>query len=247
MTTAIACDSGVEVLPLGLDGLLLHFAKVSSPEVTDQVLGFAETLRTAAMPGVTEVATALTSILVKFDPDRITRTALTDALRPLLAGRQPQAFKAQRRWQIPVAFGGDAGPQLAEAAALAGVTQTQALQDLTETELRVLAIGFTPGQPYIGLLPEGWAIPRQTQLTPSVPAGALVVALRQLVLFGNVSTTGWRQVGLCAFRPFKIDRAQPFALRQGDAIRLIATPLDDIRALATNPDGLGGARSVVLT
>ena len=140
-----------------------------------------------------------------------------------------------------------AGRAESAAAALAGVTEAQALRDLTQTELRVLAIGFAPGQPYIGRLPEAWEIPRQPQLTPSVPAGALVVALRQLVLFGNVSTTGWRQIGLCAFRPFKIDRAHPFALRQGDAIRLVAAPLDEIRALGRNPDALGGARCEVLT
>ena len=210
MTTAAVGEKSTEISPLGPDGVLLCFAKASSPEVTDQVLGFAETLRAATLPGVTEIATALTSVLVKFDPDCISRAALTDLL-------------------------------------LAGVTEAQALRDLTQTELRVLAIGFAPGQPYIGRLPEAWEIPRQPQLTPSVPAGALVVALRQLVLFGNVSTTGWRQIGLCAFRPFKIDRAHPFALRQGDAIRLVAAPLDEIRALGRNPDALGGARCEVLT
>jgi len=247
MATAVAQKKDVEITPLGLDGLLLRFAKISSAEATDQVLGFAETLRRAQLTGVTEVATALTSVLVKFDPDRVTRATLADALRPLLALQKTEKFHAQRRWQIPVAFGGAAGPQFAEAAALAGVTEAQALQDLTETELRVLAIGFAPGQPYLGLLPKTWAISRQTQLTPSVPAGALVVALRQLVLFGNPSTTGWRQVGLCAFRPFKIDRAQPFALRQGDSIRLVATPIDEVAALATHTDGLGGARCEDLT
>ena len=238
MTTAAVGEKSTEISPLGPDGVLLCFAKASSPEVTDQVLGFAETLRAATLPGVTEIATALTSVLVKFDPDCISRAALTDLLHPLLADQQTETFHAQRRWMIPVAFGGEAGPQLAEA---------QALRDLTQTELRVLAIGFAPGQPYIGRLPEAWEIPRQPQLTPSVPAGALVVALRQLVLFGNVSTTGWRQIGLCAFRPFKIDRAHPFALRQGDAIRLVAAPLDEIRALGRNPDALGGARCEVLT
>lgn len=250
MSTASALNSGTtdaEVLPLGLDGLLLRFAAVSSPAVTDQVLGFAETVRAAPIAGVTEVATALTSVLVKFDPDQIGRDALAAALHPLIAAQQITEFKARRRWHIPVAFGGAAGPQLAEAAAMAGVSEAQALKDLTETELRVLAIGFAPGQPYLGQLPPAWAIPRQKQLTPSVPAGALVVALRQLVLFGNVSTTGWRQVGLCAFRPFRIDRPEPFALRQGDAIRLVAASSDEIQALGANPDALGGARCEVLT
>jgi KipI family sensor histidine kinase inhibitor len=247
MNTPKSQISDVEILPLALDGLLLRFSKVSSPAVTDQILGFAEMVRAAAIAGVTEVATALTSVLVKFDPDQIARDDLGKALRPMLADQPAGAFHPQRRWTLPVAFGGNAGPQLAEACAMAGVTEAQALKDLTETELRVLAIGFAPGQPYLGQLPEAWGIPRQTQLTPKVPAGAIVVALRQLVLFGNDSTTGWRQVGLCAFRPSKIDRAAPFALHTGDAIRLVAASEAEVKALGANADGLGGARCEVLT
>ena len=115
MTTAAVGEKSTEISPLGPDGVLLCFAKASSPEVTDQVLGFAETLRAATLPGVTEIATALTSVLVKFDPDCISRAALTDLLHPLLADQQTETFHAQRRWMIPVAFGGEAGPQLAEA------------------------------------------------------------------------------------------------------------------------------------
>jgi KipI family sensor histidine kinase inhibitor len=247
MKTAESQISGVEFLPLGPDGLLLRFSRVSTPEVTDQILGFAEMLRAAALTGVSEIATALTSVLIRFNPDIVTRSDIAAALHPLLNAQKTGEFRAQRRWHIPVAFGGDAGPQLAEAAALAGVSETQALKDLTQTDLRVLAIGFAPGQPYLGQLPEAWAIPRQPHLTPRVPAGAIVVALRQIVLFGNDSTTGWRQVGHCAFRPFRIDRAEPFALRQGDAVRLVAAPAEEVKALAAAPDALGGARCEVLT
>lgn len=246
MKTANDPVSGVEILPLGLDGLLIRFSRVSAPEVTDRILAFARTLRVAAMAGVTEVATALTSVLVRFDPDIVSRHAVATALQPLLDAQEPESFRAQRRWLIPVAFGGEAGPQLAEAAAMAGQSEAAALHDLTSTELRVLAIGFAPGQPYLGQLPGPWDIARQPQLTPRVPAGAVVVALRQVVLFGNDSTTGWRQVGLCAFRPFKLDRAEPFALRQGDAVRLVAVSAAEVRALGANADALGGARCEML-
>jgi allophanate hydrolase subunit 1 len=84
-------------------------------------------------------------------------------------------------------------------------------------------------------------------LTPKVPAGALVLAVRQLVLFTNPSVTGWRQVAYTAFRPFKFDRADPFALRLGDGLRFHAVSHDDMHALdAGNTDGLGGARCEVL-
>ncbi|MGA1181499.1 MAG: carboxyltransferase domain-containing protein, partial [Marivivens sp.] len=108
---------------------------------------------------------------------------------------------------------------------------------------RVLAIGFAPGQPYIGLLPDNWNLPRLSQLTPKVPAGALVVAVRQLVLFCNDSTTGWRQIGQTGFRPFWPHSSTPFRLEVGDAIRIEHVSQMDLAALAPErTEGLGGAR-----
>ncbi|MFN3525835.1 MAG: carboxyltransferase domain-containing protein, partial [Paracoccus sp. (in: a-proteobacteria)] len=84
-------------------------------------------------------------------------------------------------------------------------------------------------------------------LTPQVPAGALVVALRQVVMFGNASATGWQQVGRCAFRSFRPERTPPMPLEPGDAIRFAPIPAGDLPALEAEPDGLGGACCEVLT
>ena len=84
-------------------------------------------------------------------------------------------------------------------------------------------IGFAPGQPYLGELPEAWDIPRQTALTDRVPIGALTVAIRQLVLFSVSTPTGWRHIGQTAFRPFRPDAETPFVLRPGDEVIFEAT------------------------
>ena len=86
-------------------------------------------------------------------------------------------------------------------------------------------------------------MPRQSGLTPQVPAGALVVALRQLVLFANPSPTGWRWIASCAFSPFRTDRAEPFALRPDDRVRFVPADAQTIATLRANdPNGMGGAR-----
>jgi 5-oxoprolinase (ATP-hydrolysing) subunit B len=50
--------------------------------------------------------------------------------------------------------------------------------------VRVLAVGFAPGQPYLGPLGEEWNLPRLKALQ-QVPAGALVQAISQFVLFSR--------------------------------------------------------------
>src|SRR5690606_20631956 len=132
-----------------------------------------------------------------------------------------------RRWTIPVAFGDEHGPQLDEVAKAVGCSPDAAIRQICDADLRVLVIGFAPGQPYIGLLPEAWNLPRQSGLTPSVPTGAIVVAGRQIVMFGAESTTGWRQVGRTAFRSVRPTDETPMPLMPGDAIRYVAAPGSD--------------------
>ena len=113
--------------------------------------------------------------------------------------------------------------------------------------MRVLTLGFAPGQPYMGELPENWNIPRMSELNPQVPGGALVCAIRQLIIFAGPTPTGWRHIGQTAFDCFRPGSNQPFALTPGDEVtfsEISAVELDQIRADHT--DGSGGATSEVL-
>ena len=145
----------------------------------------------------------------------------------------------RRRWTVPAVFD---GPQLAEAAALAGLTPAAAVADLTSAPVPVLALGFAPGLPYMGPLGPHWDIPRQTELTPTAPAGAVVVAVRQIIIFPAATPTGWRQVARTGFRAFRPGTAQPFALAPGDEVILQAVTVAELdRLVAEDPAG-GGAR-----
>jgi inhibitor of KinA len=92
--------------------------------------------------------------------------------------------------------------------------------ELCATSLRVQAIGFAPSQPYLGELPPNWNFPRQATLNPQVPKGALVAAIRQIVLFSVPSPTGWLHIGQTGLSLFDPARDPAFMLRAGDEIAL---------------------------
>ena len=85
-----------------------------------------------------------------------------------------------------------------------------------------------------------WNLPRQAELTPSVPAGALVIAIRQFVIFTATMPTGWRHIGQTAFRTFDPDRAQPVVLSPGDEIQFSPLNENELAELEQG-DSLGGA------
>lgn len=230
--------------PAGLGGLVVQFAPVLTDPANRAALAFRAAIDQAGWPDVIETATALVSVFLRFDPlvagDLHARIARLLASRDWVAAAEAPAAAlapatAERgTHHVPVVLD---GPDLAAAAALAGMDVAQARASLLAQSLRVLTLGFAPGQPYLGLLPAPWAIPRRDQVTPRVPAGALVVAVGQAIIFSAAAPTGWWWVGTTAFRTFRPDSATPFPLRPGDTVRLQAASASEI-ALQRQQAGL---------
>jgi KipI family sensor histidine kinase inhibitor len=240
-----------DIAPLGADGLLVRFATTLDDAANRAVLEFAAALETDTPTGVAEISTALASVFVRFDRSETTRVALMQSLQSRLDAQDWLSLPEpapNRRWQIPAAFGGAHGPQLAAVAGLLEMSEDEVVADLVAHPVRVLAIGFAPGQPYMGMLPDRWDIPRQQEITASVPAGALVAAVRQLIIFTAKAPTGWRQVGQTAFRPYRPDADQPFPLLPGDVLQFDPVSAEEFdRIRQSDTDGSGGARLEVLS
>lgn len=232
---------------LGLDAVLVRFADRLEEAPNRAALAFRAALEAEAWPELAETATSLAAVLVRFDPLAVGLEEIGARLRELLARRdwyRAPLPAGRRLWRVPCVYGTDLAPQLEEAAEAAGLSAAQAVADLGQARVRVLALGFAPGQPYLGPLAEHWNLPRQAGLTPRVPAGALVLAIRQLVLFAGPAPTGWRHVGQTAFRPFRPGHEEPIALRPGD--EMIFEParpalLERLRLAEADRAGNGGA------
>lgn len=235
---------------VGLSGLLVSFADRLSESANRAALAFRAALEGESWPGIAETSTSLASTFLRYDPLAIAPDALKARVAALLAMRDwydAPLPGGRRRWRIPTVYGSDLAPQLAEAASVAGLSVDDAVSQLSQAVVRVLTIGFAPGQPYLGELPSAWDIPRQVTLTKRVPEGALVVAIRQFVLFSAPTPTGWRHIGQTAFRCFRPESADPFALRPGDELTFPAVTRAQYEAiLAGDRSGNGGGESVMI-
>ncbi len=224
----------------GVDGLLISFAAALSEPANRAALAFRAALETEGWAGVEETSSSLVSAFIRFDPLRLTHAALHRQVQALLDQRDWYAADlpgGRRFWRVPTVFGTDLAPQLGQAAQAAGLSQAEAIRSLSEARVRVQTIGFAPGQPYLGELPPAWDIPRLKELTPRVPEGALVVALRQLVLFSVTTPTGWQHVGQTAIRLFQPDASEPFLLRPGDEVQFTPTNPESLARMRSDPRG----------
>lgn len=243
MSKAQAAGNGAEISPLGVDGLVIRFGTVLSEPANRAALALRAAILREGFKGVEDCATALTSVYLRFDARHIRRAALLRDLRRLLDSQDWRAAplpQGRKLWRVPAVFGTDLAPQLDAAAAQAGLRPDVAVAEICAAPLRVQTIGFAPGQPYLGQLPAHWDIPRQSHLTPRVPVGALVVAIRQVVLFSVAGPTGWQHVGQTALRLFQPEAAEPFLLRPGDDVLFTPVPREAYERLRAD-HARGGA------
>ncbi|MBV2360395.1 allophanate hydrolase subunit 1 [Thalassococcus sp. CAU 1522] len=223
----------------GADGLLVSFGPALSEPANRAAIAFRAAIEGAGWDGVAETSSTLVSAYLRMTP-KADPDALEDRLSRLMASRDwfAEPLPAGRRLhRIPTVYGTDLAPQLDEAAGLAGCDADAAIAVLSSARLRVTALGFAPGQPYLGELPAAWDIPRQQGLTPTVPTGALVLAIRQMVLFATRAPTGWRHVGQTAAPLFRPGHDRPFLLRPGDEVVFPAVPRNRFDDLQGDPDG----------
>ncbi|WP_299607664.1 carboxyltransferase domain-containing protein [uncultured Tateyamaria sp.] len=239
-----------KIRSVGLDGVLVTFGDKATDAANRAAIAFRGAVDAEGWDMISESSSTLVSAFFRVDLSVHAFEAVADRLNSELSSRNwfdAPLPEGRALWTIPAVFGGHRAPQLAEAAEAAGLSEEDALRELTSTRLRVLTLGFAPGQPYLGTLDAHWNIPRQKELTPNVPAGALVAAVRQICLFANDTPTGWRHVGQSAFSCFRPRGDTPFPLAPGDEVQftdISATELARIEDKVT--DGSGGATREVL-
>lgn len=228
---------------MGVSGVLVRFADTLSEAANRASLAFRAAVEAEAWPGVAETSTALASTFLRVDPLQVDPRHIAARAEALATSKDWAAMpmpKGRQLWRIPCAWGGALGPDLADAARQAGMSEAEAVAELSTTRTRVLALGFAPGQPYIGELGAHWNLPRRSSLQ-QVPAGAVLLAVQQFVLFAAPGPTGWCHVGQTAFATYSADADPPMPLRPGDEIVFEQARPDEITALQAKCDPRGGA------
>jgi KipI family sensor histidine kinase inhibitor len=220
------------LLDLGDGALTLEFGERIDPALNARVMAARDALAALKLEGIVDVVPAYCSLTVHFDPLRLDRKIL--AARLLEATQVPvQKSAPATRWLIPVTFGGEFGPDLAEVAQATGRSEPDVVAAICAAELRVFLIGFLPGFPYLGELPAWLHLPRRATPRTVVPANSLAIAGPQVAVYPWQSPGGWHLLGRTPVRLFDVaDADRPALLAPGDSVRFKAVSDDEFRRLA---------------
>jgi KipI family sensor histidine kinase inhibitor len=207
----------VEFLPCGDTALVVQFGDRIDRTLSERVLRLNANLRAAALPGVVETVPTFRSLMVHYDPLATSAAALTGAIETLLE-REGSFHRAAKLWRVPVCYEGDYAPDLEEVAKATALRPEEVVALHSGTRYHVYMIGFLPGYPYMGDLPEKLRLPRRADPRVRVPPGSVAIATAMTAVYTLESPGGWHLIGATPVAFFDPARRPPALLAPGDGV-----------------------------
>ncbi len=197
--------------------------------VNAQAIRLAAVVEAARIGGVRDVVPTYRSVAVYFDPLRTDYTGLCDFLSTHATEGSASVANDRRNSpralvRIPVRYGGDDGPDLADVAIFAKLSEAEVIARHTGRVYRVFMMGFLPGFPYLGIVDPAIAAPRRATPRLRVPAGSVGIAGSQTGIYPAETPGGWQVIGRTPVTLFDVSRTGPFLLEPGDAVEFYAEP-----------------------
>jgi KipI family sensor histidine kinase inhibitor len=203
--------------------LLVELDAAIDPVINERAIVLAARLRARAARGVLDVAPGYCTVGVHFDPLQTDLVALESAIRAETAEIERIDAVADRApIEIPVQYGGDAGPDLSAVARFAGCAEHEVVRRHAARVYRVYMLGFVPGFAYMGRVDSSIAAPRHRVPRERVPAGSVGVAGGQTGVYPIDSPGGWQLIGRTRTVMFDPSREPASLLAPGDLVRFVA-------------------------
>ena len=227
--------SPLQIAPLGDSALRIVLGEQPDAATVARVQAAVLRLQGAALPGVRDIVPAYTTITLHYrpealadDPDalRAPWERLADGVRGLLAKPLRRPTAAAREVVVPVWYGGEAGPDLAEVARQCGLGEDEVVARHLASPHEVCMLGFAPGFPFITGLDTRLRTARRSTPRTRIPPGSVAIAREQTCIYPLDTPGGWNLIGRTPLRLFDPAAQPPSLLRPGDRLRFEAIDAD---------------------
>lgn len=203
---------------LGERAVVLELEPPMSLESQQRIWGLAESLNhheevLEAIPGMNNLTVLLAH------PQLVALDAI-ERLQRWWEESESLAFDT-RDIDIPVVYGGEAGPDLVEVAAHSGLTVSQVVEAHAAAQYVVYFLGFQPGFAYLGGLNEKLHMPRRAEPRLRVAAGTVGIGGAQTGIYPLATPGGWQLIGRTSLKLFNPQTMPPTLLRPGDNVRFL--------------------------
>ena len=214
------------ILPANDSSLLIEFGNSIDYSINARVYSLQHEIeRSSLIDAVIETIPSYRSLLVEYDIAALDYVDIRDQVAALIektvATDGAGTEIGSDSHQIPVAYGGEFGPDLETVAEHAGITIDEVIAIHSGTDYHVFMLGFAPGFPYLGGMDERIACPRLSTPRTRVPAGSVGIAEAQTGVYPNESPGGWQLIGRTPIALFDVDADPPAAMLPGTQVNFV--------------------------
>ncbi len=226
------------IIPANDSAILVEFGDSIDYVINARVYALQSTLEQSALgSSLGEMIPSYRSLLINYDLTKCDFAELSDRVAPVaeevVESITTAATDGGQAHEIPVAYGGEHGPDLGNVAEHTGLSVDEVVDIHSGSGYRVFMLGFAPGFPYLGGMDEKIACPRLTTPRVSVPAGSVGIAESQTGVYPNESPGGWRLIGRTPVSMFDINADPPAAMLPGATVRFV--PISESEYLTLSP------------
>lgn len=205
--------------PLADDAWLVTLGAGADPATNRRVHGLTARIGAAAPEWLVDLVPAHSSLAVFFDPAHGSAAGVRAWLLAMAAEPHALPTGEVRVVEVPVAYGGDFGPDLEPAAARLGLDPDELAAAHAGAEYTVAMVGFAPGFPYLSGLDPCLALERHSTPRTRVPAGSVGIGGAQTGIYPREGPGGWQLLGRTPLRLFDPGADPPALLQPGDTVR----------------------------
>ncbi|MFI6369174.1 allophanate hydrolase subunit 1 [Nocardia sp. NPDC050630] len=215
----------LDIREYGDSGLLLALPGDTATARWEGASQLASALRLALPLGLVDVIATFEHAFISFDPLITDHATMRQAVRTLLdTVERPIATTPSQYFEIPVVYGEEYGPDLADVGAQVGLSPTEVVHFHTGSPWTVRFCGAPVGAPFLN----GPTLPAPVSRLPDprtrVQPGSVALSGPNTVIYPVVSPGGWRIIGRTPLRLFDMTDENLVRYRPGDRFRFVSVP-----------------------
>ena len=227
----------MRILTVGDCAVSVEFGQEISLEINHKVMALKMVLEQKPIRGIVELIPTYCSLLIQYDPMDLRYGQLRDRLEALVTQLDEVEMPPKQVVEIPVAYGGEYGPDLGEVARAHNISEEDVIKLHSEPEYPIYMLGFVAGFPYLGGMNKAIATPRKKSPRLKIEAGSVGIAGEQTGIYSVESPGGWQIIGRTPLKLYDVNRNEPVLLKAGQYIKFKPITKEEFRAMENEHKG----------
>ena len=206
----------------GNKALLVDFEQRIDFNINQKVIALKYIIEQHNISGIQFHIPAYCSLTIGFDNSITNYEILVKKIKALSDSFKIHTIKNVVTHTLPVCYEKGYAWDLEGVLRQTNISKQKLIELHTKSTFRVYMLGFLPGFPYLGTLPESLFCCRKIQPRLKVAAGSVGIAGLQTGVYPSDAPGGWQIIGRTPLKLFNPEKPQPFLFKVGDLVKFKA-------------------------